>query len=248
MLLYFCSLFGLIAGLLIGAAGIGGVILVPLLVYLADIDIHTSIAASVAAFFVSGLVGTVTYSKRGVIRWLDFTAISAGAIPGALLGAYVLPKIESYFLTLFIALVLMVSAVKQFTGTKSSNPSRPTQNLPKYQLGLVGLVTGFLSVLSGTGGPLVLLPLLNLLSTPLITAIGLSQVIQLPIATFASIGNAVNSLIDWELVMVLSFGLAFGSFIGAKGSERLPIAHIKMLVSILLFLSGSYMLISLLFG
>jgi len=70
----------------------------------------------------------------------------------------------------------------------------------------------------------------------------------LPIASFASIGNAFNSLIDWELVMVLSFGLAFGSFLGAKGSERLPIAHIKMLVSILLFLSGAYMTISLLFG
>ena len=236
------------AGVLIGAAGIGGVILVPLLVYFAGIDIHTSIAASVAAFFVSGLVGTVTYSKRGVIRWLDFVAVSAGAIPGAILGAHVLPKIEANFLTFFIAFVLMASAVKQFTGTKSSNPPCPTQNIPKYQLALVGLVTGFLSVLSGTGGPLVLLPLLNLLSTPLITAIGLSQVIQLPIATFASIGNTVNSLIDWELVMVLSFGLAFGSFIGAKGSERLPIAHIRLLVSILLFLSGAYMVSALLFG
>ena len=248
MLLYICSLFGLMAGVLIGAAGIGGVILVPLLVYFAGIDIHTSIAASVAAFFVSGLVGTVTYSKRGIIRWLDFVAISVGAIPGALLGAYVLPKIESYFLTIFIALVLMASAVKQFTGTNNRNRPHQMKNIPKYQLVLVGLATGFLSVLSGTGGPLILLPLLNLLSTPLLTAIGLSQVIQLPIATFASIGNAFNFLIDWELVMVLSFGIAFGSFIGAKGSERLPIAHIKMLVSILLLLSGAYMIISLLFG
>ena len=248
MLLYICSLFGLMAGVLIGAAGIGGVILVPLLVYFAGIDIHTSIAASVAAFFVSGLVGTVTYSKRGIIRWLDFAAVSVGAIPGALLGAYVLPKIESYFLTFFIALVLMASAVKQFTGTNNRNRPHQMKNIPKYQLVLVGLATGFLSVLSGTGGPLVLLPLLNLLSTPLLTAIGLSQVIQLPIATFASIGNAFNSLIDWELVMVLSFGIAFGSFIGAKGSERLPIAYIKTLVSILLFLSGAYMIIVLVFG
>ena len=246
ILLYLCCLFGLSAGLLIGAAGIGGVILVPLLVYVAGIDIHTSIAASVAAFFVSGLVGTFTYSQRGVIRWLDFVAVSAGAIPGALLGAFVLPKIESYILTLFIALVLIVSAIKQLTGAKNSRPSHPKKNIPKYQLALVGLVTGFLSVLSGTGGPLVLLPLLNLLSIPLITAIGLAQVIQLPIATFASIGNAVNSLIDWKLVMVLSFGLALGSFIGAKGSERLPINYIKMLVSILLLLSGAYMVISLL--
>ena len=248
MLLYVCGLFGLIAGLLIGAAGIGGVILVPLLVYFAGIDIHTSIAASVAAFFVSGLVGTVTYAKRGIIRWLDFVAISVGAIPGALLGAYVLPKIESHFLTFFIALVLMTSAVRQLTGSNSSNLLRPMRNLPKYQSAFVGLLTGFLSVLSGTGGPLVLLPLLTWLSTPLITAIGLSQVIQLPIAMFATLGNALNSLIDWELVMVLGCGIAFGSFIGAKGSEHLPIAYIKTLVAFLLFLSGFYMVAVLLFG
>ena len=194
------------------------------------------------------MVGTITYSKRGVIRWLDFLALGVGAVPGALLGSYVLPKLETYFLTLFIALVLMVSAIKQFSGDKSSELDCLKRTTPKYQLALVGLVTGFLSVLSGTGGPLVLLPLLNLLSAPLIPAIGLSQVIQLPIAAFASIGNALNSLIDWKLVMVLSFGLAFGSFIGAKGSERLPIAHIKILVSILLFLSGAYMVTTLLFG
>ena len=93
-----------------------------------------------------------------------------------------------------------------------------------------------------------MLPLLTWLSTPLITAIGLSQVIQLPIATFATIGNVFNSLIDWKLVMVLGFGIAFGSFIGAKGSERLPIDYVKKLVAILLLLSGAYMAAVLLFG
>lgn len=247
-LLYICFLFGLIAGLLIGAAGIGGVILVPLLVYVAGIDIHTSIAASVAAFFVSGLVGTVVYSQRGIIQWPDFVSVCVGAIPGALLGAYVLPKIESHFLTLFIALVLILSAVRQFIQSDSSNPVNPTRNRPKYQLAFVGLVTGFLSVLSGTGGPLVLLPLLTWLSMPLITAIGLSQVIQLPISTFATIGNVLNSLIDWELVLVLGFGVAFGSLLGAKGAELLPIAYIKTLVAFLLFASGVYMVLLLLFG
>ena len=247
-LLYICFLFGLIAGLLIGAAGIGGVILVPLLVYVAGIDIHTSIAASVAAFFVSGLVGTVVYSQRGIIQWPDFVSVCVGAIPGALLGAYVLPKIESHFLTLFIALVLILSAVRQFLHSDNSNPVNPTRNRPKYQLAFVGLVTGFLSVLSGTGGPLVLLPLLTWLSMPLITAIGLSQVIQLPISTFATIGNVLNSLIDWELVLVLGFGVAFGSLLGAKGSELLPIAYIKKLVAFLLFASGVYMVLLLLLG
>ena len=47
MSLIFVFLCGFFAGTLIGAAGIGGVVLVPLLVYGAGYSIHISIAAAV---------------------------------------------------------------------------------------------------------------------------------------------------------------------------------------------------------
>lgn len=246
MLLLASCFFGLLAGLLIGAAGIGGVILVPLLVYFAGVDIHTSIAAAVAAFLVSGFVGTVVYSQRGIIQWIDFMSISIGAVPGAFIGAYVLPKINAQLLTFFIAIALLVSAVRQIRSNKMEDVDRPFHNVSKHQMVLVGLVTGFFSVLSGTGGPLVLLPLLTWLSVPLVTAIGLSQAIQLPIAIFATVGNEANNLVNWDLVLFLAIGLAIGSFIGAKLSKSLPVEHIKALVAFLLFGSGAYMIIALL--
>mgnify|MGYP006241476633 CR=1 FL=1 len=73
---------GLLAGLLIGVAGIGGVILVPLLVYLAGADIHQSIAAAIFSFFISGVVGTIIYTRRGVIEWPLVRSLVTGAIPG----------------------------------------------------------------------------------------------------------------------------------------------------------------------
>ena len=246
MLLLASCFFGLLAGLLIGAAGIGGVILVPLLVYFAGVDIHTSIAAAVAAFLVSGFVGTVVYSQRGIIQWIDFMSISIGAVPGAFIGAYVLPKINAQLLTFFIAIALLVSAVRQIRSNKMKNVDRPFREVSKHQMALVGLATGFFSVLSGTGGPLVLLPLLTWLSVPLVTAIGLSQAIQLPIAIFATVGNEANNLVNWDLVLFLAIGLAIGSFIGAKLSKRLPVEHIRALVAFLLFGSGAYMIIALL--
>jgi uncharacterized membrane protein YfcA len=246
MLLLTSCFFGVLAGLLIGAAGIGGVILVPLLVYFAGVDIHTSIAAALAAFFVSGFVGTVVYSQRGIIQWIDFVSISLGAVPGSLIGAYTLPKINSQLLTFFIALTLIASAVRQIKSNKIEDP--PSRRVSKYQMALVGLATGFFSVLSGTGGPLVLLPLLTWLSVPLVKAIGLSQAIQLPIAMFATVGNELSNLVNWDLVLFLAIGLAFGSFVGAKLSKRLPVEHIKTLVAFLLFGSGSYMIIALLLG
>jgi uncharacterized protein len=246
MLLLASCFFGLLAGLLIGAAGIGGVILVPLLVYFAGVDIHTSIAAAVAAFLVSGFVGTVVYSQRGIIQWIDFMSISIGAVPGAFIGAYILPKINAQLLTFFIAIALLVSAVRQIRSNKMEDVDRPFLKVSKHRMALVGLVTGFFSVLSGTGGPLVLLPLLTWLSVPLVTAIGLSQAIQLPIAIFATVGNEANNLVNWDLVLFLAIGLAIGSFIGAKLSKRLPVEHIKALVAFLLFGSGAYMIIALL--
>ena len=197
-------------------------------------------------FLVSGFVGTVVYSQRGIIQWIDFMSISIGAVPGAFIGAYVLPKINAQLLTFFIAIALLFSAVRQIRSNKMEDVDHLSRKVSKHQMALVGLVTGFFSVLSGTGGPLVLLPLLTWLSVPLVTAIGLSQAIQLPIAIFATVGNEANNLVNWDLALFLAIGLAIGSFIGAKLSERLPVEHIRALVAFLLFGSGAYMIIALL--
>jgi uncharacterized membrane protein YfcA len=173
-------------------------------------------------------------------------SISIGAVPGAFIGAYALPKINGQLLTFFIAIALLVSAVRQIRSNKMEDVDRPFREVSKHQMALVGLVTGFFSVLSGTGGPLVLLPLLTWLSVPLVTAIGLSQAIQLPIAIFATVGNEANNLVNWDLVLFLAIGLAIGSFVGAKLSKSLPVEHIKALVAFLLFGSGAYMIIALL--
>ena len=58
----FVFVCGLFSGALIGAAGIGGVVLVPLLVYGAGYGIHISIAAAVSSFIFSGLIGTFAYA------------------------------------------------------------------------------------------------------------------------------------------------------------------------------------------
>ena len=233
--------FGVLAGILIGLAGIGGVVLVPLLVYFAGVDIHAVIAASVASFFVSGLVGTLIYSKRGVIKWLELSYLSAGSIPGAFLGALVLPKVDGRLLTMLIAVALILTSYRQiFSQTK--NATVENYKCSNNLLILVGFFTGFLSVMSGTGGPLVLLPVLAFFSISLVTAIALSQAIQLPISIFATMGNVFSGLLDLKLVLAISVGLAIGTFFGAKSAEFLPVEKIRALVAFLLLGSGLYII------
>jgi uncharacterized membrane protein YfcA len=83
---------------------------------------------------------------------------------------------------------------------------------------------------------------------PLLPVIGLSQAIQIPIAAFATIGNELSGIIRWEIVALLSPGLALGTFLGAKASEHLPVDKIKNLVALLLLGSGIYMLTNVIFA
>ena len=242
----FVFLCGLFSGALIGVAGIGGVVLVPLLVYGAGYGIHISIAAAVSSFIFSGLIGTFAYAKRGEIDWIQLFYLTIGAIPGALVGTHTLAKVNADTLKLFIAIVLIFAAYRQIANLKAKRLE--SQSTPSnMSLFFVGFLTASLSVLSGTGGPLVLVPILTFLSMPLLAVIGLSQAIQIPIAVFATIGNHWSGIIRWEIVALLSPGLVLGTFLGAKASERLPVDKIRNLVAFLLLGSGIYMLINLIF-
>ena len=72
---------GASAGLLVGCVGIGGVILVPALVYVAGYPLPVAIAAAMCAFIVSGLVGSYAYWKSGAIRWRLALPLGLGALP-----------------------------------------------------------------------------------------------------------------------------------------------------------------------
>ena len=59
---------GLVAGILIGGVGIGGVVLVPALYYLAGVEIYQGIAAAMFGFIISGVFGSFIYSRNGLIK------------------------------------------------------------------------------------------------------------------------------------------------------------------------------------
>ncbi len=234
---------GLLAGMLIGAVGIGGVILVPLLIYLAGGDVHQSVAAAIFSFLVSGIVGTLIYTRRGVIEWPLVKNLTIGAIPGTLAGTFLLFYIDAFFLKIFIALITIASASRELLVLKRPLKKESAFCVSNKQFVLVGFITGALSALSGTGGPLILIPILLLLSAPMLLAVGLSQVIQLPVAIFATLGNAWNGLMDWHMAVSIAFGVAVGSFAGGQVSKRIPVETIKKFVATLLLSSGTLMIV-----
>ena len=112
-------------------------------------------------------------------------------------------------------------------------------------LAAVGGGTGFLSALTGTGGPLVLVPILVALDVPILASIGLAQAIQLPVAAAATGGYWLLGALVLPLGLALGAGIGLGTWIGARVAHRLPTATLRRAVAALLVIVGTAMLLNL---
>ena len=232
---------GVTAGLAIGCVGIGGVIIVPALIYVAGLSPQTAIAAALGAFVVSGVVGVYAYSAAGSIRWRDATLTWIGALPGAFAGAALAQVLRPIWLELAIGL-LTAGAGLQSLRRKDAQPNRE-RSLSAPSLTGLGAGTGLVSALTGTGGPLVLVPVLVWLEAPLLAAIGLGQAIQLPVAVAATAANWLGGTFDIGVSAALAVGLALGTWLGAKAAHALPAAALRKTVAALLVVVGTAVLL-----
>ncbi len=227
---------GFIAGLFIGCIGIGGVIVVPVLVYLGGLEIQTAISSAMMGYLLTGLIGTIVFARKGSIDWQMAGWICAGAMPAAMLGAWLSNNVPGVALETIIGVLTLGSGAHALLNRTSDAANSRTINV--NGLVLIGGVTGVLSAITGTGGPLVLVPVMLWLQVPVLTAIGLSQAVQLPIAALATAGNFAFGNPSIVLGAVLGVGLAVGSYAGAQLAHHLPRDGLKRIVAIVLMLVG----------
>ena len=213
-------ILGLLSGSFIGAVGVGGVILAPALAYLLGYELQVAQAAASFSFLFTGIVGTATYAQRGSIDWRLVRWVSAGLIPGAVLGALANSVLPIVLLEVALAAMLLLAGRRVF-----SRPDRDQQFRSEFRqrseliVGL-GLAVGFASALTGTGGPVVLVPTLAALGMGPLRAVGASQASQVPIAIFASLSFFMFGEIDFALGLSLGVSQAVGILLGASIAHR----------------------------
>ena len=209
-------LLGLTSGLMIGCIGIGGVILVPALVFLADIPIKICNSGGDGGLYSVGTCCDAFFARNKSIHWGMAAWLCAGATPAAFAGAWAVSVVDR---TNSGGRPRIADASVGYQLIAKAATSR-THQRRQYRATTfccaVGAVTGFLSSVSGTGGPLVLVPILISMSVPVLTAVGLSQAIQLPVAIAATFGQCSlwqTSISCWRHSRGI---LTVGSWYGAK--------------------------------
>lgn len=103
---------GLFAGLASGYVGVGGgFIMVPLMMSILHVPMKLTSGTSLIAVMILAVPGAVTQALLGNINWIAGIAVACGSIPGATLGAKLIPKVPERQLRFLFAGFLVVAAV-----------------------------------------------------------------------------------------------------------------------------------------
>lgn len=233
---------GAALGIAIGATGIGGVLLVPILTLALGLDVKHAIAAALLSYLPGCAVAVVLYGRRGSIPWREAWLLCLAAVPAAWFGARAARDAPASLLEAAIGALLLAGGLYALRAPRYARAVGQVALAPMTLLG-VGGGTGFVSAMTGAGGAFVLLPVLLLLDTPVLAAIGLGQTIAIPIAGLASLANLQAGLVDVGLATGLAVALALGIAIGTPIAHALPQPVLRRLLGVMVVLAGAGMLL-----
>ena len=237
-------------GALVGLVGIGGVLLAPWLVHGVGLGARDAMAIALCAFIATGIASLRVRSSGAAPRARAYLPLLVATVPGALAGALLLPWLPArLLLTVLAALVLwsglrlLVPGHRARTERSSASPSAADGGaMPRPAGWKTGAVSGLASAVTGTGGPVLLVPWLLWRDTPPRDAIRIAQFVQLPIALTATLGNLLAGGVDLRAGAVLGMAMLPSTFVALRYAPRLPLLALQRLLGSLLVLAGAAML------
>jgi hypothetical protein len=133
----------------------------------------------------SGLVATAVFARNKSIDWRMASSLCIGGTPAAFAGAWAVSIFDGRLLAACLGVLTLLSGVNSLRPRLRAETDRATLS-HGILFFVVGAATGFLSSLTGTGGPLLLVPILLSMRLGVLASVGLSQIFQLPVAIAAS--------------------------------------------------------------
>jgi len=229
-------LIGAIGGVLSGAFGVGGgIIMVPLLTIVAGLDHRRASATSLVAIIPAGIVGTVTYGLTGHVDLVAALLIAAGGVAGTFIGTRLLHRLSIGWLRwLFIGLLVLV-AVRLFLEIPARSGVIALTPVSIPGLVILGLVMGIASGLFGIGGGVIVVPILvALFGAGDLLAKGTSLLAIIPGAVTGTVRNARAGLVDVIDGTIVGVTAAIASFGGVAIASALSPQLASILFAVLL--------------
>ncbi len=231
----------LVVGALIGAVGIGGILLIPGLVMLGGLPIHAASATALFTFLFTGALSTWLFARRGSIDPRASLPVCAGALVFSFFGAFVNSLTDALVLDRIIGVVIALAGVNVLFPVQGVS-DRAQAGRKSLLLLMVGAIAGFGSGLTGAGGPLFSVPIMLALGFQPLMTIGVSQVLQLFSAGSGTLANLAYGTIDFEIALwIVPFEL-IGVALGVAAAHRANVAQLRGVAAWLCIIVGAFIL------
>jgi uncharacterized membrane protein YfcA len=226
---------GFLVGTLLGlAGGGGGVVAVPLLVYLAHLPGRSAVALSASAIALTAVLGAARRTRQGQVEWPTGVGFAAVGMLTSPLGALLAQQIPERALLIAFALLIGVVAVRMWVASRGTG--QPVRNACRTPTGeliwssrcalllvVMGAVTGVLSGLFGVGGGFIIVPSLVLFTgMPMQRAIGTSLLVISLVSSAAFLSHwLVGNHPNLALAALFAISSLAGMFFGERLAQQL---------------------------
>ncbi|MCW5604045.1 MAG: sulfite exporter TauE/SafE family protein [Burkholderiales bacterium] len=228
--------FALAVGWLMGATGIGGILLIPAVILIAGVEVKVAMATMLATFLFTGVVGAALFRKRGSMSWNDVVPLCVPAAGLGFLGAWANSLADASLLGILLGALTVAAGLYAGYGPRP-RASFSTRNRVATLAG-IGATTGFVSGLTGVGGPVLSVPLMLIAGYSPLTAIGAGQALQVVSAFSGTAGNLAYGSIDYGLVALITVLEIAGVMMGVRFAHRASTVQLRRLVAVLCMLVG----------
>ncbi|MDP6164201.1 MAG: sulfite exporter TauE/SafE family protein [Candidatus Thioglobus sp.] len=242
-------LLGAFSGFVAGLLGIGGgLIIVPVLLYLLapsidqSILMHTSIGTALAAIVFTSISSLYAHHRHGAILWRNFVRLTPTILLGSYSGALLANYLSFDFLRVFFAVFEITVALIMWFGVSASSHA---DHLSRWVWSLAGYIIGLISAMVGIGGGTMTTPFLVYNNVDIKNAIATSAAVGMPIAIAGSIGFMVAGssqalptggigFVNFEALIAIVAASIFFAPLGAKVTHKLDSNKLKKGFSIFL--------------
>lgn len=250
-------LIGLAVGVVVGALGAGGGILsVPILVYLLGQSPHSAAASSLVIVGATALTSLPHRARNRQVDWRSGFLFGGFSVAGAFAGSRLSALASGTVLLLLFATLLATFSVvmgrrglalRRWEGGQG-RPSPAEEERPRVHWGRLALTatgTGLLTGFLGVGGGFVIVPVLIFaLGLSVRKASGTSLVVMI-VVTATSLASRLGTpvAIDWPLTLLFTLGSAAGGMLGGPLSARARPSTLTLIFAGLLASSAAFMVI-----
>ena len=256
-------------GALLGLGG--GVIMVPLLIFLLDIPIHIAAGASIIAVVATSSAATSVYVKNEITNTRLGMFLELATTIGALSGAFLMSVVSESFLQILLGTSLLYAALVMLnkmrgSGTAWTNKSNDWlaerlslggsyydaaisaqveygvhRTLPTF---LISYIAGIISGLLGIGGGGIKVPAMNVISNiPMKVSVATSNFMIGVTASASALVYLRHGYCDFFITAPVVLGTLIGSNLGARATKHIQGPSLKLLFVLVLLVLGLRMVI-----